>query len=229
MSRESTLSILGLYGYDNTLFDLLQLPEGLNKETLVNTICYQLAELEILYPNPDVMKNLIGLWSNTCQYEWAKLYATMQLQYNPIDNYDRTETRALNSQGSGTSQGTGSSQDGGTETNSGSTQNNETGSNTNKIAGFNASPSLVDRTKDDNSVNSAGTVQNTTTFGKTNSNTFNNTESFTKADTETIRAHGNIGVTTTQQMMEQEREISKFNIYDIITEEFKQRFCILVY
>lgn len=40
---------------------------------------------------------------------------------------------------------------------------------------------------------------------------------------------GNIGVTTSQQMIEAEREIVKFNIYDYIIESFKCRFCILVY
>ena len=41
-----------------------------------------------------------------------------------------------------------------------------------------------------------------------------------------LRAHGNIGVTTTQEMIKQEREISRFNIYDFIIEDFKMRFCI---
>ena len=40
---------------------------------------------------------------------------------------------------------------------------------------------------------------------------------------------GNIGVTTSQQMIEAEREIVKFNIYDHIIDSFKCRFCILVY
>lgn len=42
--------------------------------------------------------------------------------------------------------------------------------------------------------------------------------------------HGNIGVTTTQQMMEQEIEISdKLDIYNYIIADFKKRFCIPLY
>lgn len=200
MSRTANMSIMALYGWDNTLFDLLTLPTGLTKADLINNICSQLAELELLYPNPDVMKTLIGVWSNACQYEWNKLYNTMNLAYNPIDNYDRTETRNLSSQGSG------NSADGGADT--------FAGNGTGKVAGFN-SQNIVTR---DENVNSS-----TSTYGKTNQ------ESFQKTDTETINSHGNIGVTTTQQMIEQERNIAKFNLYDTITEEFKQRFCILVY
>ena len=42
--------------------------------------------------------------------------------------------------------------------------------------------------------------------------------------------HGNIGVTTSQQMLESELELAgKLNIYNIIIDSFKNRFCLLVY
>ena len=48
--------------------------------------------------------------------------------------------------------------------------------------------------------------------------------------TRTSRIHGNIGVTTSQQMLEQELEVApKLNIMNIIIESFKNRFCLLVY
>ena len=43
------------------------------------------------------------------------------------------------------------------------------------------------------------------------------------------RAYGNIGVTTTQQMIEEERRVSEFDIDHIIINEFKKEFCIMVY
>lgn len=207
MSRMANLSIMGLYEWDNNVFDLFQLPEGVDFETLKNNILSQLAELEIIYPNPVIMKNLIGVWSKTCEYEWNKLLNTMNVEYNPIDNYDKTETRTLQSTGQG------QSADGGQDTTS------ATGSVTDKVNAYNGNntQSMADKGQTVNS--NSGTMN----YGKTNS------ETFTKNDQETIRARGNIGVTTTQQMLEQERNIAKFNIYDIITEEFKMRFCILVY
>ena len=57
MSRKANLSIMGLYESDGTIFDLLQLPEGINAENLKFNILSNLAELEILYPNPVIMKN----------------------------------------------------------------------------------------------------------------------------------------------------------------------------
>lgn len=43
------------------------------------------------------------------------------------------------------------------------------------------------------------------------------------------RAYGNIGVTTTQQMIEEERRVSEFDIDHIIINEFKKTFCLLIY
>lgn len=225
--RSASLSVMGLYNADNTLFDLLELPGNMDKDTLIGVILSNCAELEILYPNPIVMKNLIGLWSRSSQYTWEKLYNTTMLEYNPIDNYDRTETRSLQSRASG------SSADGGKDT----TESTDSGTDsvsldsTTKIevGAFDSTAAKPYEDKEKETVDSDSTTtygkknKNETTYGHTNANTYN------KDDVETVRAYGNIGVTTTQQMIEQERNISKFNLYDIITEEFKLKFCIMVY
>lgn len=44
----------------------------------------------------------------------------------------------------------------------------------------------------------------------------------------TAHLHGNIGVTTTQEMIVQERK-AILNLYNVIIEDFKNRFCILIY
>ena len=50
------------------------------------------------------------------------------------------------------------------------------------------------------------------------------------SNSHTSRIHGNIGVTTSQQMLEQELEVApKLNITNYIVDSFKKRFCLLVY
>ena len=41
--------------------------------------------------------------------------------------------------------------------------------------------------------------------------------------------HGNIGLTSTQQLIREQREVVQFDIYDYIAQSFKKRFCICVY
>ena len=40
---------------------------------------------------------------------------------------------------------------------------------------------------------------------------------------------GNIGVTTTQQMIKEERDVASFNLYSEISKDFRNRFCVMVY
>lgn len=227
MGRQATLSIMGLYNYDKTLFDLLTLPEGIDKDTVVNNIVTQCAHLEILYPNPEVMKGLIGIWSTTSQYTWEKWLETIELEYNPLDNYDRTETRSFSTTGSGTSTDSGSDSTNSTDSGSDSTAIDQTSKN--EVAGFNTSNPANMATRDKNTLDNDSTTtygkRNTTaiTYGKANNNTFSRT------DSETIRARGNIGVTSSMQLIDAQRQTALFNLYDAIKEDFKKRFCILVY
>ena len=170
------LSIMGLYEYDNNLFQGLQLPEGVNREAVINEILLQCAELELLYPSIDTMKLAITTWSLANQYTWQKLYDTMVVEYNPIWNVDATVSIDRDATG--------------------------TGSATDAVKGFNSN-TWAESDKTDTS--SAAT------------------------EDVTERRTGNIGVTTTQQMLEAERKIAEFNMISYIAQSFKQRFCLLIY
>ena len=254
MGRAATMSVMGLYNWDNTLFDLISIPEALDKDTLVDNLLVELAELEVIYPNPVVMKNLIGVWSAKQLDIWERLYATTQYEYNPIENYDRQESGTDSGTDTATHTGTDSRtetiRDGGTEgvasTVAKGGQDSITGTDTKGHwkAGFDSTASgdddgLVKETRDQDDgttttvYGNTETGNSTTTFGKTQSvtegKTYGSQLANTKSGTHTLRAHGNIGTMTVQQMIREQREIETFNIYDIIIEDFRNRFCILVY
>lgn len=254
MSRGANLSALGLYNWDNTLFDLLTIPEQLDKDVLIKNLLAETAELEILYPNPAVLRSLLGVWSAKRLEVWNQLFATTQYEYNPIENYNRYETGSENGAGNVTHSGTDQTTDTTTHTGSDTRARDTTegGSDTvsgtsalkHKIAGFDslaagASDGLVDQTADDNTANTETEYGHTedqnekvtynNTLQKTGSLSHGEHVSETKHGDRTLHAHGNIGVMSTQQMIDEQRNIVNFSLYDIIIDEFKQRFCILVY
>lgn len=282
MSRMATMSPLGLYRWDETIFDLMQIPEELDKPTLIDNLLTETAELEVLYPNPVVFKNLVGVWSAKQLDIWNRLYATTQYEYNPIENYNRYETGSTDGTGRTTHSGTDTSTEstayggtdgrtegimhGGTEGESTTGQlatggrDTVTGADTKGhwIAGFDSTPSgtndgLVKQTRDQDDATTTSdygktestTGSKTTTFGKTENITEQRTYgqtiskmgglthgeqvSTTEEGTHELHAHGNIGVTSTQQMIREQRDVELFNLYDIIIEDFKMRFCILIY
>lgn len=254
--REATVSLLGMYNYDSTVLDMLVIPEALDRSNLINNLLAETAELEILYSNPTVLKNLIGVWSLKELPIWQKLYNTTVLEYNPIENYDRHEQESTTGTGSRTHSGTDTHTDtlteGGTQGNSSTYTMRQGGTDTvtgerdtlHKVAGFDTpvgSSTLVEQSQDTETASTeteygrteTGSGSNTTTFGKTESRTgsMQHGEAINdqNSGTRTLYVHGNIGVMSSQDMIKQEREVDEFNIVDYIIHSFMQRFCILVY
>lgn len=215
MSSNMTLSILGLYNYDNTIFDDLSVPEGMNKETLVNNILTECAEFEILYPNSDFMKSAIGTWSTKEFDTWQKLYDVWASDFDISNEFDYTRTRTPNisktKTGTETDTPTGSIIDSGTV---GSTT-------TDSVSAYNSS-SFENR--EQSVVN--GTNGNTRSFNNyQNQTSYNTTDRETGSETITEKGHK----TPVYELIKQASSMAVNNIYDFITESFKDRFCLLIY
>lgn len=173
----SKLSVLGIYNYDGQIFDRLELPAGVDHDTVVNSILLECADLEVLYPVPVVLQTAIGLWSKSMLPSWERQYRAITAEYDPIENYNRVEdwTDTAHSEGAGSSE----------------------------VAGFDSGK----MTPRDGSQSAADS--NSAHKG---------------------RIHGNIGVTTSTAMVQEEVDLRrKLSMVDIIVNDFKSRFTLLVY
>lgn len=220
----SNMSVLGLYNFDGTLFNNLSVPEAFSetdKTTLVNNLVCELAELEVLYTSAGFMKTIIGVWSAKELPTWERIYAAAAAEYNPIENYDRQELTT--DQGAVIRQHSGN--DVSADTGSDTSANTGTDTTTNKVAGYDSNT----LTNHDSSDLVHGHT-NTLTHGHTNTLTHGLRIADETGNTHTSRIHGNIGVLTSQQMLESELSVSpKLNVMNYIIESFKNRFCLLVY
>ena len=223
------LSIVGLYNHDNTIFNPMVLPESVDRATLIDNILMQAGDLSLVYPDADLMKRLILLWSNRKIFQWNKINALTEIEYNPIDNYDRTETETI--QATTTDTGTVTDVSSNTIITDRDTTNTNTPNTaeTKSVTGFN-SETLVQAEK----YEQTGTENNSGTEDIRESGNGQNTKTLNTSQGEnrsrTLRSRGNIGVTTTQAMMEQEIEIAnKLDIIQIITDDFIDAFCVGVY
>lgn len=191
---------MGMYNYDNTIFDSIILPEGLDKDTVINMILVNCAEQSMVYTDPAFFKKMLPIWCKTKIKGWEKLYKTTVVEYNPIENYNRTEEWTDTGKTNANSEVYSKSTVGGT--------------GTEQVQGFD-SASFVDRNK--------------TTSSSDSSTSGNSNQTENSTNTRKGVAKGNIGVTTTQQMLEEERRIAKFDIYSQIVADFKRFFCIMIY
>ena len=92
------MTLIGLMNYydnvdttENTLFDLLLLPDGIDKNTVINNIIMKGGEFPMLYPNAPYVRAYIGVWGQKWYRTFDKWNKTISINYNPLYNYDRVE------------------------------------------------------------------------------------------------------------------------------------------
>ena len=198
------MTILGLYRYgeynQQDLFQNMKIPAGIDRKDLIDNILEQGAAFEILYPDFEYLQFSIGAWSKRWYRTMEKWLKALTVQYDPLNNYDRHEEWTDNDKVSGK-----------TKTAAGV---NTTGQDELSVTAYDS-----DQYHNKEKTDSSGTSEST---GSSETNT---------DGTSTHSGHlfGNIGVTTSQEMLREELDIQKFNLIQQITDLFLNEFCILVY
>ena len=177
--------IRALLDYDNTIFNNMVLPAGISLQDAVDHILFKFGDTPLFSPSPAVMKYYIGEWSRRKLPLWERYKTAIELQYDPIENYDRNEniTRQFNSTAT------------------------QTGDTTSQRAADN-SASWENYDKDNINLTNGGSG----------------------GETITSHIHGNIGVTTSQQMLTGELDlIPRLDLIDYIADDFHSEFCLSIY
>lgn len=207
------ISVLGLYQYDNTIFDNLKLPEGVDRETVIDNILFSTAELEVLFANPETLKSIIGVWSSKKLDSWKRIFTALTEEYNALHNFDRYEVIKENVD---------------------TARDNVHSSKANATVNSSADDKSFDSVSAYN--NSGFTDKDKTVSESSGSSSSSGSNTDTIKDNEQVsrgaenHLFGNIGITTSQQMLDAEIKLrTVHNIADIITRDFKNQFCILVY
>ena len=214
------ITLIGFSNYfeslGDDLFKFLNVPAGIDKQTLVNNILLQGGEFEVLYSDPDFLQSMIGVWSNKWQRTMTKWIDALNVKYSPLENYDRmeewTDTNTRNSTTDRKEYANGS--DSSTSTGSGNTENTRSAYN-----------SSIYQPHDNAASSSTGSNTSTSSTNASGNITDKENELLKRVG----RAHGNIGVTTSQQMLQSELDIAVWNIYEEITNLFMTEFCIYLY
>lgn len=147
---------------------------------------------------------------------WNALYKTLSLEYNPIENYSMIETENVQDTHKGTLESNGNNTNTYTET----TLVNDTSNN--QLWGFNST----------DSVNSDKQTGDTTRdVDSTMDSTHKNTDRETKDITSdrTLKRSGNIGVTTSQQMIESERQLWLWNFFESVFSDIDKILVLKIY
>lgn len=196
----ATMTLIGLYNWDSDLFSMFSVPSGLDRDVAIKCILTRAGGFEVLYPDYDFMREMIGLISKKWARTFQKWYDALELEYNPIENYDRHEDWT-------------------------DTDNRQTDSTSSDESQAKSQTDTSVNTYDSEEMHPDGrsiSSQNSSSGGKDST-----TDSGTSAHTG--HTHGNIGVTTSQQMLEAELDLQEWNLYEHISDIFVRELCIPVY
>lgn len=136
---------------------------------------------------------------------WTKIYDALMAEYNPIENYNMTET-GIESEGVDTTRNA----TGETET------KNDTRTTDNSTYGFNSAGPVP-----------ADTQTETATDKRTSKD--EGAEKTARLNNRSLKRSGNIGVTTTQQMLESELALRRHEFFDLVFSDIDEIITLPIY
>jgi hypothetical protein len=218
------IPIATLYEYDSSIFTDIYI-KGVSKDQLIEHFLLSYGDLTPIYQDPSYLRRHVTSVARSLQWTIDHLWEVTQLEYNPIENYDRME--------SWEDKGGGTFQKGKVDTeetfNKGdiTTTFGKVTDSTHKVAAFNSSDPEVANTN-----NTTDSGSDSQTFGADSSHgsVTNGLDESTTKGTHEGRIHGNIGVTTSQQMMQSEIDLTTtYNFLDKVCELYANRLLIGVW
>lgn len=82
--------------YDNDLFNDIVLPEGIDHDTVVNTILSESALNTPMYPEHDLFKMMIQNFFRKYYNNFDRYNRAMNEEYTPNENYRKTDEKKIN-------------------------------------------------------------------------------------------------------------------------------------
>lgn len=229
MSTMQRLTLIGLFNYDPSLFDGLSLPADYDKQTFIDSLLLEHGEKCVLYSDPAFMKFSIGAWGRKWSLELERIAQALKAEYDPIYNYDRFEEYEDNEGRKYTSKVDAGHKAKDTPSYNTVRDTNEDATIEHTVSADNSSSYAPDWKETQNGGKTTETTSGTTQDLAETSNS--NTEDEEKKNfTHKAHLYGNIGVTTSAQMVtEVVQQRFKYNLYGTAARLFANELLIGIY
>lgn len=210
------INITSLYGYD-FIFEKMKIDDRLDRDVVINSIMDYNGEFIPQYPEGTLFQTKIGTWSSRIYDGVKRMIDALEAEYNPIENTDRydewTET-------TDTEQSHNVSRETSNNRNEDYTENGDSTSETSVSAYDSSTYTPRDKVVSQNGKTNTGSVNDNGNESEDMSGNGKETKTYSQ------HMHGNIGVTSNQQMITQELDLRRFNIYTYIAEDFFENLMI---
>ena len=225
--------------FQGSIFNGIKLPCSFESKTLFNLLMVRNWNKYVnpMYKSTWEISELVKTLTEIHRPALEKMWATVEATYPLVENYSMRETvETINTPNIKTSQESNTSASHNTTTTDTTTTNNTT-TNTGAVVNGVTSFENVSKFSDTEKTESTTTLSNVDNINKSvrgndvsNSEfSANTTRTGTDTTTTTTTRKGNIGVTTNQQMLKEEREIAKFNFLIFYLELIEKHLFLNIY
>lgn len=229
----SKLTLSSFHNLENgAIWDNLVLPEGYNKDIVVNEILRQSAEFSLIYPDYDFMKYQIGIWSQKFYHNFDRWLKAYNFDYEALYNVDVKTTTTDAAKDTDNELKKFSRNVGGNSVTQSQGKNaTTTSSDANQFkAAYDASTlQPIGRNSDTTSDSTSTSLSTSEGHSESESSSESNSHSWEHSQTLVEVKQGNYGTTMSQELLAAEYNIWRNNIYVMIAELFVSEFCICIY
>ena len=219
------VTLNNLKQYDEHILDPVVMPEGLDSDVMRSVMMMRLGLCYPVYDEPEVFKSMLETWISAHTWNIEHLIRANAHVYDPLENYDRQEDFTDKTTGSHDSEEERDLHESSKGT--ASTGASDSATTENSISAYNT----TGYDNDTKTTTTGSSTSNTTNGNDTdNTGTVTNSGSNREDSTHTGRIHGNIGVTTSQQMFQSEIDlVSGYNIYYTICNWIERDLFLQIY
>ena len=225
----SKLTLIGIHNYTNgAIWDDIELPEGLDKDILINEILRRNGEFPVVWPDADFLKIQIDFFFKKWKHNFSRWVEAANKEYEALYNVDVTTTTT--EEGTNEANSASSGQNNGTVSRSGSGTSNGTSGNTSTESKAAYDSNTFQNIKQ---IVDSGTTSLSTSETGSETTSATNSESMTSNSEHEILTEeykrGNQGITMSQELLAAEYNIWLFNLYNQIADIFASEFCVCIY
>ena len=225
----SKLTLIGLHNYSNgAIWDDILLPEGIDKELLINEILKENGEFCLIYGDKDFLKVQIQMFFRKWYSNFEKWIDVLNEEYEPLFNVDVKTSNTEHGVNEGNSATSARNDNTRNSSASGGSTGSNSGTNEHLKAAYDASTYQgVDKdiSSGNTSLNSSEYASEVASATTSESMTSNSEHTITNEEYK----RGNQGVTMSQEMLLAELNVRRYNLYDQIADIFASEFCVTYY
>ena len=207
-------------------FSGASVPAPLDVETVKSAIMVRCGLLTPVFNDPETCTASFTQWFIEKQWTFEHLIAIVQAEYDPIENVFEERTETTEHGHTETRTGGYKDTDGGKDERD--LSNSGTDTTTNTISAYNSSGYQPDN---ESKMLHGHKVDDDVTYGKTTEREYKSDKmTHGGKDVFTVKRHGNVGITSADELIEQELKLLKhFDIYKYIAELFENDNMIMIY